>query len=146
MFMSIAKVNRNINKDKVKMIRISGVILPDNKTIKTSLTYIFGIGPKISLEILKKTNVNSEKRTKDIDNHEEARIREIIDKEYKIENDLKNEIINNIRRLKDIQSYRGIRHIRNLPVRGQRTKTNARTKRGRKVTVGSGRKKTAEKT
>ena len=143
--MSIVKVNQNINKDKVNMIRISGVIIPDNKTIKTSLTYIFGIGQKISLALLNKVNVDPEKRTKNIDSQEEARIREIIDKEYKIENDLKNEIIANIRRLKDIQSYIGIRHIKNLPVHGQRTKTNARTKRGRKITVGSGRKKSAEK-
>lgn len=128
------------------MIRISGVIIPDNKVIKISLTYIFGIGSNISSAILKRANVNPMKRTKDINSQEEARIREIIDKEYKVENDLKNEIGTNIRRLKEIQSYIGIRHTKNLPVRGQRTKTNARTKRGRKITVGSGRKKSAEKT
>lgn len=128
------------------MIRISGVIIPDDKVIKISLTYIFGIGSNISSAILKRANVNPMKRTRDINSQEEARIREIIDKEYKVENDLKNEIGTNIRRLKEIQSYIGIRHTKNLPVRGQRTKTNARTKRGRKITVGSGRKKSAEKT
>lgn len=146
MFMSIVRVNQNINRGRDRMIRISGVIIPDNKVIKISLTYIFGIGPNISSAILKKANVDAGKRTKDINGQEEARIREIIDKEYKVENDLKNEIGTNIRRLKEIQSYIGIRHSKNLPVRGQRTKTNARTKRGRKITVGSGRKKSAEKT
>lgn len=144
--MSIAKVSQNINKDKGDMIRIAGIIIPDDKAVKASLTYIYGIGSKTALNILKKANVNPEKRTKEIEGQEETRIREIIDKEYKIENDLKNEVVNNIRRLKEIQSYRGTRHVKNLPVRGQRTKTNARTKRGRKVTVGSGKKKSAEKT
>lgn len=128
------------------MIRISGIILPEEKSIGTALTYLFGIGRAKSLMILSSVNINSSKRTKDISAHEESLIRDYIDKNIKIEGDLKSEISSNIRRLKEIHSYKGQRHTRNLPARGQRTRTNARTKRGKKVTVGSGRKKAAEKT
>jgi small subunit ribosomal protein S13 len=128
------------------MIRISGVVLPDNKQIQISLTSLYGIGRSIALEILKEAKVDPTTKTKDLTAQEEVRIRAILDKNHKLEGDLRSVIASHIRRLKDIHSFRGIRHSKNLPLRGQRTKTNARTKRGRKVTVGSGRKKSAEKT
>lgn len=128
------------------MPRIAGVILPNEKTSIIALTAIFGIGRTSSKKILSEARVDKQKRIKDLTEQEENRIRSIIEQNYKIEGDLRSVISSNIRRLKDIQSFRGIRHIKNLPVRGQRTKTNARTKRGKKITVGSGRKKSAEKT
>lgn len=128
------------------MIRISGILLPDEKPIVLALTSIFGIGKSKSDVILASVKVKPQIKTKDISIEDEAKIRAYIEKNFKVEGDLKSEIINNIRRLKDIHSYKGLRHIHNLPVHGQRTKTNARTKRGKKVTVGSGRKKSAEKT
>lgn len=128
------------------MIRIAGVVLPEQKRIEVGLTAIYGLGLSRSRKILDLAKISYDKRVKDLSIKEGEQIREIIEKHYKVEGELKSEITNNIRRLKDIGSYRGLRHIRNLPVRGQRTKTNARTKRGKRVTVGSGRKKTAEKT
>lgn len=128
------------------MARIAGVNIPDNKQLAISLTYIFGIGMNIAKQIIKKTNIPSNKKVKDLTNEELDKIRECIEKNYKTEGNLKLEINQNIKRLKEITCYRGIRHIKKLPVRGQRTKTNARTKRGKRVCVGSGKKPAAEKT
>jgi len=128
------------------MVRILGVQLPANKRIEVALSYIYGIGLTRSREVLSAANVDLDKRTDALTEEEANRIKEIIEKNYNVEGDLRREISTNIKRLKDIGSYRGDRHRKNLPVRGQTTKTNARTKRGRRVTVGSGRKKTAEKT
>jgi small subunit ribosomal protein S13 len=127
-------------------IRISGVEIPENKQIKYALTNIKGIGTSVSSDILDQANIKPDKEAKKLDEKELKRIREIIENKYKTEGDLKLEVNQNIRRLKDINSYVGDRHKKNLPVKGQRTKTNARTKRGRRVTVGSGRKPAAEKT
>lgn len=127
------------------MPRIAGVHIPNEKTIEIALTYIFGIGRKNSLKILNQTKIDPSLRAKELKEPEIEKIRDAISK-YHIEGDLKMEISQNIKRLKEINSYRGIRHTKGLPVRGQRTKTNARTKRGKKVTVGSGRKPTAQKT
>lgn len=128
------------------MIRIAGVVLPEQKRIEVGLTAIYGLGLSQAHKILDLAKISYDQRVKNLSIEEGERIREIIEKNYKVEGELRSEILSNIRRLKDIGSYRGLRHIRNLPVRGQRTKTNARTKRGRKVTVGSGRKKASEKT
>ncbi|MFA6493195.1 MAG: 30S ribosomal protein S13 [Patescibacteria group bacterium] len=128
------------------MARIAGVNVPDNKHIEYSLPYIKGIGLPLSKKIVKQANVKAGTKTADLTAQELERIREIISKNYKVEGDLKMEIQSNIKRLQEISSFRGTRHMKNLPVRGQRTKTNARTKRGKKMTVGSGRKKSAEKT
>ena len=128
------------------MARIAGVNLPDNKQVVFSLAYINGIGVSLARKICTQANVKLDAKMSDLSETEMERIREIIDKNYKVEGDLKMEIAQNIKRLKAINSYRGSRHAKNLPVRGQRTKTNARTKRGKKVTVGSGRKKSSEKT
>ena len=128
------------------MARIAGVTIPDNKHVEYSLPYINGIGLSLAKKICDQANVKLGTDVKDLTDAELERIREVIDRNYKIEGDLRMEISQNIKRLKEIGAYRGVRHARNLPVHGQRTKTNARTKRGKKVTVGSGRKKSAEKT
>jgi small subunit ribosomal protein S13 len=128
------------------MARIAGVNCPDNKNVEYSLAYINGIGVSLARSICEQANIKTGVKLKDLSDSEVEKIREIIDKNYKVEGDLRMEISQNIKRLKEIGSYRGSRHAKNLPVRGQRTKTNARTKRGKKVTVGSGRKKSAEKT
>ncbi len=128
------------------MARIAGVTIPDNKHVEYSLPYINGIGLSLAKKICEQANVKLGTDVKDLTDAELERIREVIDRNYKIEGDLRMEISQNIKRLKEIGAYRGVRHARNLPVHGQRTKTNARTKRGKKVTVGSGRKKSAEKT
>ncbi|MCL5795498.1 MAG: 30S ribosomal protein S13 [Patescibacteria group bacterium] len=128
------------------MARIAGINIPDNKRIEIALTYIFGIGNKSAKDIIKTAQINVDKRTKDLTTEEIDRIRNIIEKNYKIEGDLKMVINQNIKRLKEVGTYRGLRHSKNLPVRGQRTKTNARTKRGKRICVGSGRKAAAEKT
>ena len=128
------------------MARIAGINIPDNKHIEYSLPYIKGIGLSLARKIIKQANVKPQTKVADLTAQELERIREIIDKNYKVEADLKMEVSSNVKRLQEIGSFRGTRHLRNLPVRGQRTKTNARTKRGRRVTVGSGRKKSAEKT
>lgn len=114
------------------MARIAGVDIPRNKKIEVSIRYIFGIGAANGLVVLDKANVNPETRTRDLTEDEVARIREVIDREYRVEGDLRREIQMNIKRLMDIGCYRGLRHRRGLPVRGQRTRTNARTRRGRK--------------
>jgi small subunit ribosomal protein S13 len=128
------------------MARISGVTIPDAKRVEIALTYIYGIGTTTSHKILDATGVNPDTRVKDLTEPEVSKLREYIDKNYRVEGDLQREVSQNIKRLKEINSYRGLRHKANLPVRGQRTKTNARTKRGKKVTMGSGRKKAASKT
>lgn len=128
------------------MVRIAGVNLPENKRIEIGLTYIFGIGRSLSNKILKEAIINKDKKVKELTEEEVNKLRNIIEKNYKVEGDLRREIAENIKRLKEIGSYRGDRHKKNLPVRGQRTRTNARTKRGKRVTVGSGRKPPPEKT
>jgi len=140
---------RNINRDKANfknMVRIAGVNIPDEKRIVISLTYIHGIGSSTSAKILGELGISEEKRTKDLSEAEQNKIRESVEKELKVEGELKHEIRSNVKRLKEIGCYRGIRHQRGLPVRGQRTKTNNRTVRGNvRKTMGSGRVKT-EKT
>jgi small subunit ribosomal protein S13 len=127
------------------MARIAGVDLPRNKRIEFAIQYIYGIGPTLAKVILERANVDLGKQVKDLTESEIVAIREII-KDYKVEGDLRKEVALNIKRLIDIGAYRGVRHRRNLPVKGQRTRTNARTKRGKRKTVGSGRKKEEGKT
>lgn len=128
-------------------MRIAGINIPKEKRIVVSLNYIFGIGPTLSKKILAKAKVDENTRTKNLTPAEEDKIRIIIEKEYKTEGDLRREIMANIKRLKDIKAYRGIRHMKHLPVRGQRTKTNSRTVRGNtRKTMGSGRKPAGQKT
>lgn len=126
------------------MPRIAGVDIPNEKRVEVGLTYIYGIGLTRSQDILEKTNINPDTRGRDLTEAETARLREIIGQDYVVEGDLRREVAMNIKRLVDIGSYRGMRHRRNLPVRGQRTKTNARTRRGRPRTV-AGRKRTRDK-
>ena len=127
-------------------MRIAGINLDNPKRIEVALTQIFGIGPSVSRRLLQRAQVNPDTRVKDVTAAEEGRLRDLIEKEMAVEGDLRREVSMNIKRLKDLNSYRGVRHSRKLPVRGQRTKTNARTKRGKRVTMGSGRKKTGDKT
>ncbi len=128
------------------MARIAGVNLPSNKRVEIGLTYIFGIGRPLSNQILKTVCVNPDKRVKDLTSQEVEKIKEIIEKKYKVEGELKREITANIRRLKEIGCYRGVRHAKHLPVRGQRTKTNSRKVRGNvRKTMGSGRRPPAKK-
>ncbi|MBI5182367.1 MAG: 30S ribosomal protein S13 [Nitrospirae bacterium] len=122
------------------MARIAGVDLPRDKRIEIGLTYLYGIGRSTAQKILKETNINPETRVKNLSEEEIVRLRETIGNNYKIEGDLRREISMNIKRLMDIGAYRGLRHRRGLPVRGQRTRTNARTRKGPKKTIG-GKKK-----
>ncbi|HPJ03548.1 MAG TPA: 30S ribosomal protein S13 [Candidatus Limiplasma sp.] len=122
------------------MARIAGVDLPNEKRVEVGLTYIFGIGPAISKNILEGTGVSPDTRCKDLNEQEVSKLREFIEKNVKVEGDLRREVSMNIKRLIEIGSYRGIRHRRGLPVRGQNTKTNARTRKGPKRTV-AGKKK-----
>ena len=117
------------------MARIAGVDLPRDKRTEIALTYIYGIGLTSSQEILKMTNINPDIRIRDLDEIQVARLRDVIEKNYHVEGDLRREIAMNIKRLQEIGSYRGLRHRRNLPAHGQRTRTNARTKRGARKTV-----------
>ena len=126
------------------MARIAGVDIPREKRVEVALTYIFGIGPTRSRQILVRTRVNPDTRVKNLSEDEVARLREFIDRNFKVEGDLRREVDLNIKRLIEINCYRGIRHRRNLPVRGQRTRTNARTRRGPRKTV-AGRKKAVKK-
>lgn len=126
------------------MARIAGVDLPRQKRVDIALRYIYGIGATRANEVLDKAQVAPEIRVKDLSEAEIARIRTVIDRDYKVEGDLRREVAMNIKRLQEIGSYRGLRHRRNLPVRGQRTRTNARTKRGQRRTV-AGRKKSRAK-
>jgi len=128
------------------MVRIAGVNLPPNKRVEIGLTYIFGIGRFLANYILKTVNVDPNKRVRDLTNEEVEKIKVLIEKSYKVEGELRREIAANIRRLKEIGCYRGIRHAKHLPVRGQRTKTNSRTVRGNvRRTMGSGRRPPAKK-
>ena len=122
------------------MARLSGVDLPREKRVEIGLTYVFGIGLSTSQKLLERTGINPDTRVRDLTDDEVNRLREIIDKEMRVEGDLRREVSMNIKRLMDIGSYRGIRHRRGLPMRGQRTRTNARTRRGPKRAV-SGRRK-----
>ncbi len=128
-------------------MRIVGVVIPDNKKIAYALPYVYGIGLSSSRVILGAAKVDPDKRAKDLTPQEINRIREIIEKNHRIEGDLRRDLMQNIKRLKELQTWRGIRHIRGLPVRGQRTKTNSRTRRGNiRRTMGSGRKTAASPT
>ena len=128
------------------MARIEGVDLPRNKRVEVGLTYLFGIGPTRARKILAATKVNPDTRIKDLTEGEVTAIREFVSKNYNLEGDLRREQLMNIKRLIEIGSYRGLRHRRNLPVRGQRTKTNSRTRKGTKKTVaGRGRRRGGKK-
>ena len=129
------------------MPRIAGVSIPDNKRIEIAITYIYGIGRSLSKEILEKTKIDPAKKAKDLTSKEVNDLREFIEKSHKIEGDLRRQVMVNIKRLKDISTWRGQRHSKKLPVRGQRTKTNTRTVRGNvRKTMGSGRKPAASPT
>jgi len=121
------------------MARIAGVDLPNEKRIEAALPYIFGIGPSLAKKIIADCALNSDKRTKNLNEEEINKLAKAIEK-YKVEGDLRREIQGNIKRLQEISSYRGLRHTKNLPARGQRTRTNARTKRGKRITIGTVRK------
>lgn len=128
------------------MARIAGVDLPRNKRVEIALTYIYGVGRATSNEILKMANINPDTRVKDLAEAEVGRLRDIISRNYRVEGDLRREVQMNIKRLMDIGCYRGLRHRMNLPVHGQRTRTNARTRRGPKKTVpGRGRRRGMKK-
>ncbi len=128
------------------MARIAGIDLPRDKRVEVGLTYIYGVGRTSSNEILERAQVDPDKRIRELSESEIAALREIIEREYVVEGDLRREVQMNIKRLIEIGSYRGLRHRRNLPVRGQRTRTNARTKRGPKKTVpGRGRRRGSKK-
>ncbi|MEI6378520.1 MAG: 30S ribosomal protein S13 [Candidatus Falkowbacteria bacterium] len=128
-------------------LRISGVVVPNDKRVEIALTYLYGIGLTLSKDILAKTAIDPDLRVKDMKEEDANRLRTYIEKNFRIEGDLKRDIGNNIKRLKDIGSYRGSRHAKKLPVRGQRTKTNNRTIRGnQRRTMGSGRKPLGQKT
>ncbi len=128
------------------MARISGVTIPTEKQVHIALTYIYGIGPKHSRDILAAANVEPTTRVKNLTEAEEQRIREIVDKDYTTEGDLQRLVTINIKRLKDVGAYRGLRHKAGLPVNGQRTRTNARTRKGRATAVGGAQPKSASKT
>lgn len=128
------------------MARISGVTIPNEKQVHIALTYVYGIGPKFASQILVKSKVEPTVRVKNLTDDEISRISEIIAGNYIVEGELQRIVTGNIKRLKDINAYRGVRHKNNLPSRGQRTKTNARTRRGKKSTVGGTAKKAATKT
>ena len=128
------------------MARIAGVVIPGEKRAVIALTAISGIGKSAAQKILRQVKVSEDKKVKDLTEGEVEMIRAVVEKSWVVEGDLRLSVMTNIRRVKEISCYRGSRHAKGLPARGQRTKTNARTKRGRKVTVGSGRKKSADKT
>jgi small subunit ribosomal protein S13 len=128
------------------MARISGITIPSEKQVHIALTYVYGIGPKTSTSILETAKIDPTVRVKQLTEDEISRIQTTIDKNYMVEGDLQRVVTTNIKRLTDIGSYRGLRHKANLPSRGQRTRTNARTRRGKKITVGGTAKKVAAKT
>jgi small subunit ribosomal protein S13 len=125
-------------------MRVAGVNIPEQKRVDRALAYIYGIGPSNVYDVLKKANIEAHRRLKDLSEEEVIRIQKVLDT-IKTEGDLRAEIVANIKRLKEISAYRGVRHARNLPSRGQRTRSNARTKRGKRVTIGAIRKEVAEK-
>jgi len=128
------------------MARIAGIVIPAEKQVQVALTYIYGIGPHFASTILAAANVEPTTRVKDLTEAEEQRLRDLIDRDYTVEGDLQRLVTNNIKRLKDINSYRGLRHKAGLPVHGQRTRTNARTRKGRAIAVGGAQPKSATKT
>ena len=129
------------------IVRIAGVTLPQNKRVEIGLIYIFGIGKSRSVGILEQTGVNVDTKVKDLTDEDVKKLRQLMEKEHRIEGELKRDILSNIKRLKETGSYRGTRHSRNLPCRGQKTKTNTRTVKGNvRRTMGSGRKPAAQKT
>lgn len=128
------------------MARIAGVVIPSDKQVQIALTYIYGIGLKYSRDILAAAKIKPTTRVKDLTEAEEQKLRDIIDKDYVTEGDLQRLVTNNIKRLKDIGSYRGLRHKNGLPTRGQRTRTNARTRKGKAIAVGGTQPKAASKT
>jgi small subunit ribosomal protein S13 len=128
------------------MARIAGVTIPSEKQVHVALTYIYGIGPKRSRDILAAAKLEPTTRVKDLTEAEEQRLRTVIDSDYTTEGDLQRLVTNNIKRLKDVGAYRGLRHKAGLPVRGQRTRTNARTRKGRAIAVGGAQPKAATKT
>jgi small subunit ribosomal protein S13 len=123
------------------MARIAGINLPQQKKIQVALTYIYGVGTTTAALILRETKVSPDLKVKDLTPEQESKLASFIDKKVRVEGELRREVLGNIKRLKEINSLRGVRHSKKLPVRGQRTRTNARTKRGKKITVGSGRRK-----
>jgi small subunit ribosomal protein S13 len=138
--------NQKTSKGRAEMARFANVEVPADKQIRIALTYVYGIGPRHAAAILAKTGIDPTKRTKDLTEAEEKQIRDVIDEGFVVEGDLRRQVVNNIKRLRDIKSYRGERHTKNLPVRGQRTRTNARTKRGKRVAIGGAQPKAASKT
>ena len=128
------------------MARISGVTIPSEKQVQIALTYIYGIGPHNASTILAEAKIKPTTRVKDLTEAEEQKLRDIIDSEYTVEGDLQRLVTNNIKRLKDVNAYRGLRHKSGLPTRGQRTRTNARTRKGKAVAVGGAQPKAASKT
>lgn len=128
------------------MARIAGVTIPTDKQVQISLTYIYGIGPVFASRIVEATKIDPTTRVKDLTEDELTRIREEINNNYTVEGDLQRIVTGNVKRLKDINSYRGLRHKSNLPAHGQRTRTNARTRRGKSTTVGGTKKKAPSKT
>lgn len=125
-------------------MRVGGVNIPEQKRVDRALPYIYGVGPKNVLDLLKKAEIDGSRRLKDLSEEEIVKLQKVLDT-IKTEGDLRAEVVNNIKRLKEIGAYRGIRHARNLPSKGQRTRSNARTKRGKRVTIGAIRKDVAEK-
>lgn len=121
-------------------VRISGVDIPDKKRIEIALTYVFGIGRSSSNKILAEVGIDTDTRSKDLTEAEVAKIREVVEKNYSVEGELRNTVVRNIKRLRDIKCYVGLRHRMGLPVHGQRTQTNARTRKGRKKAIGTGKK------
>ncbi|OGL34843.1 30S ribosomal protein S13 [Candidatus Saccharibacteria bacterium RIFCSPHIGHO2_12_FULL_47_16b] len=128
------------------MARLAGVVIPDEKQVQVALTYIYGIGPKISHQILDKANIEPTIRVKKLTDSEISKLQDVITSDYTIEGELHKTVTANIKRLKDINAYRGLRHAANLPTRGQRTRTNARTRRGKRITVGGTARKAPSKT
>lgn len=128
------------------MARIAGVDIPENKQVQVALTYIYGVGPHFASKIVEATKIEPTTRVKDLSESELQRIRDEIAANYTVEGELQRVVTSNIKRLKEIKAYRGLRHAANLPGHGQRTRTNARTRRGKKVTVGGTKKKVASKT
>ena len=128
------------------MARIAGIVIPSEKQVQIALTYVYGVGPKFARDILAAAKVEPTTRVKDLTEAEEQKIREIIDANYTVEGDLQRLVANNVKRLKDVNAYRGLRHKAGLPTKGQRTRTNARTRKGRAVSVGGTQPKAASKT
>ena len=128
-------------------MRLAGITIPKDKRLVIALTYVYGIGPTSAKKIIQVTGVNADTRVKDLSQEDQDKIRAIVEKQHKTEGDLRREVASNVKRLKDIKAYRGIRHAKRLPVRGQRTKTNSRTVRGNKRNLAaSGKKPVAQKT